>query len=53
VQAAGRVIRTTQDRGAVYLMDERFAQHNVRRLLPRWWQVETTSLAVSPSHVNS
>jgi DNA excision repair protein ERCC-2 len=40
VQAAGRVIRTTEDRGAVYLMDERFAQHNVRRLLPRWWQVE-------------
>jgi len=39
VQAAGRVIRTTQDRGAVYLMDERFAQHNVRKLLPRWWAV--------------
>lgn len=43
VQAAGRVIRTTQDRGAVYLMDERFAQQDVRRLLPRWWKVETTS----------
>jgi Rad3-related DNA helicase len=43
VQAAGRVIRTTEDRGAVYLMDERFAQNNVRRLLPRWWQVEAAS----------
>jgi Rad3-related DNA helicase len=41
VQAAGRVIRTTEDQGSVYLMDERFAQPDVRRLLPRWWQVET------------
>jgi DNA excision repair protein ERCC-2 len=50
VQAAGRVIRTTQDRGAVYLMDERFAQHNVRKLLPRWWQVEAaTSASLSRS----
>ena len=45
VQAAGRVIRTTEDRGAVYLMDERFAQNNVRRLLPRWWQVEAGTAA--------
>ena len=35
VQAAGRVIRTTEDRGVVLMMDGRFAQHNVRRLLPR------------------
>ncbi|HVW67949.1 MAG TPA: ATP-dependent DNA helicase, partial [Steroidobacteraceae bacterium] len=42
VQAAGRVIRTRQDRGAVYLMDERFAKQDVRRLLPLWWKVETT-----------
>ncbi len=41
VQAAGRVIRTTEDQGAVYLMDERFARPEVRRLLPRWWEVET------------
>jgi len=39
VQAAGRVIRTTQDRGAVYLMDERFAQRDVQRLLPKWWKL--------------
>ena len=43
VQAAGRVIRTTQDRGVVFMMDGRFAQHNVRQLLPRWWHVETVS----------
>jgi DNA excision repair protein ERCC-2 len=53
VQAAGRVIRTTQDRGAVYLMDERFAQHNVRRLLPRWWQVDAAAPSLSPSRANT
>lgn len=37
VQAAGRVIRTTGDRGVVYLIDDRFAQPDVQALLPRWW----------------
>ena len=37
VQAAGRVIRTQSDRGVVYLIDDRFAQPQVRELLPRWW----------------
>src|SRR5690606_27815036 len=40
VQAAGRVIRTPSDRGTLYLLDDRFAQPEVRRLLPSWWQVE-------------
>jgi Rad3-related DNA helicase len=39
VQAAGRVIRTQQDSGVVYLMDDRFSQAAVRRLLPTWWEV--------------
>jgi Rad3-related DNA helicase len=39
VQAAGRVIRTETDRGVVYLIDDRFAQPQVRELLPRWWRV--------------
>jgi DNA excision repair protein ERCC-2 len=43
VQAAGRVIRTTQDSGTVYLMDERFAQADVRRLLPKWWRVDAVA----------
>lgn len=38
VQAAGRVIRTTSDRGVIYLMDDRFARPEVRGLLPLWWQ---------------
>lgn len=40
VQAAGRVIRTQQDRGVVYLMDDRFSRPNVLELLPQWWTVE-------------
>ncbi|AMB84916.1 ATP-dependent DNA helicase [Pseudomonas agarici] len=39
VQAAGRVIRSQQDRGVVMLIDDRFAEARVRQLLPRWWQV--------------
>ncbi|ABM36301.1 ATP-dependent DNA helicase [Polaromonas naphthalenivorans] len=39
VQAAGRVIRSNSDRGVIYLMDDRFARPEVRRLLPRWWRV--------------
>ena len=40
VQAAGRVIRTTEDQGVIYLMDDRFNQGQVRALLPSWWRVE-------------
>jgi DNA excision repair protein ERCC-2 len=39
VQAAGRVIRTEQDVGVVHLIDDRYRRPEVRRLLPRWWQV--------------
>jgi Rad3-related DNA helicase len=39
VQAAGRVIRTPQDRGWVFLIDDRFRRPEVRRLLPGWWRL--------------
>jgi Rad3-related DNA helicase len=39
VQAAGRVIRTPTDRGVLWLMDKRYAQPQVRELLPRHWRV--------------
>jgi Rad3-related DNA helicase len=39
VQAAGRVIRTQQDRGVVMLIDDRFAERKVLNLLPAWWQL--------------
>lgn len=39
VQAAGRVIRTPSDQGVIYLMDDRFARPEVKKLLPGWWQL--------------
>ncbi|MGJ7491364.1 ATP-dependent DNA helicase [Variovorax sp. ZT4R33] len=40
VQAAGRVIRSEQDAGVLYLIDDRFARPQVRRLLPDWWAID-------------
>ncbi len=44
VQAAGRVIRTVDDRGVVYLLDDRFGQAKIRDLLPTWWKVDAYRL---------
>ncbi|MBT2324941.1 ATP-dependent DNA helicase [Variovorax paradoxus] len=41
VQAAGRVIRTEDDAGVLYLLDDRFARQEIRELLPAWWHVQT------------
>ena len=38
VQAAGRVIRTDDDRGVVWLIDDRFADAEILALLPTWWR---------------
>ena len=38
VQAAGRVIRTTNDKGVIHLMDDRYNDSKIRKLLPKWWQ---------------
>lgn len=40
IQAAGRVIRGTEDRGMVMLIDDRFAEARVRRMFPSWWAPE-------------
>jgi len=37
-QAAGRVIRSTEDRGSLHLIDERYAKSEVWRYLPSWWR---------------
>ncbi|SDT98962.1 ATP-dependent DNA helicase [Halopseudomonas salegens] len=39
VQAAGRVIRTPDDKGVLWLLDERFSQPAIQQWLPRWWQL--------------
>jgi len=41
VQAAGRVIRTKDDRGVIHLIDDRYTQPEVRDLLPDWWKINT------------
>ena len=38
LQAAGRVIRTPQDRGVVLLLDDRFALPDYTRLFPAHWK---------------
>ena len=38
LQAAGRVIRTSQDRGVVLLIDQRFSTYRYRSLFPTTWQ---------------
>jgi Rad3-related DNA helicase len=38
LQAAGRVIRTTEDRGVILLLDERFLQADYQSLYPREWK---------------
>lgn len=37
LQAAGRVIRTDTDKGAILLLDERFLNRNYQELFPREW----------------
>lgn len=39
VQAAGRVLRSVDDRGWVWLLDRRYRRPEVRALLPGWWQL--------------
>ena len=38
LQAAGRVIRTPEDKGVVLLLDDRFAKPDYQRLFPPHWQ---------------
>ena len=41
LQAAGRVIRTTEDRGVIVLLDERFRSPAYQNLFPREWSPHT------------
>ena len=40
IQAAGRVIRGTSDRGMVMLIDDRFNEPRVQSMFPAWWAPE-------------
>ncbi len=37
MQAAGRVIRTEEDKGVIMLLDERFLQTSYKKIFPREW----------------
>lgn len=37
VQSAGRVIRSTKDRGLIILMDQRFTEQSYRKAMPKDW----------------
>lgn len=37
LQAAGRVIRTAEDRGVILLLDDRFLRQELQKLFPREW----------------
>ena len=39
VQAAGRVLRTPEDRGWLWLLDGRYGRRDVSALLPAWWGI--------------
>ena len=41
VQAAGRVIRTTEDKGIIHLMDDRYSDNKIKKLLPKWWSLQS------------
>ena len=44
MQAAGRVIRTMDDRGVVVLMDDRFLWSEYQALFPKeWWPYEVVN----------
>lgn len=44
IQAAGRVIRTKNDTGYLWLLDERFLKRDIRCLLPDWWKINSETL---------
>jgi DNA excision repair protein ERCC-2 len=41
IQAAGRVIRTTSDKGYLWLLDDRYADDAIKSLLPKWWMTNS------------
>lgn len=54
LQAAGRVIRTEEDKGVIVLLDERFLQGNNKRLFPREWSsFEEVSLRTAAGKIDA
>lgn len=53
-QAAGRVIRTMEDKGAILLLDDRFAGNQYASLFPKeWYPYETVTAATLSSRLQA
>ena len=53
-QAAGRVIRTMEDKGAILLLDDRFAGNQYVSLFPKeWYPYETVTLTTLSGHLQN
>jgi Rad3-related DNA helicase len=48
VQAAGRVLRSPQDRGWLWLLDDRYRRAEVIGLLPSWWRLDSCPQTPDP-----
>lgn len=54
MQSAGRVIRTTEDTGAILLLDERFLNSSYQNLFPReWFPFETVNVSTMKQTLHS
>jgi len=53
LQAAGRVIRTTEDIGSILLLDDRFLQSSYQTLFPReWFPYDVVTLESMPKYLS-
>lgn len=54
LQAAGRVIRTENDKGVILLLDERFQDHRSRAVFPREWkEYKTCRVETCSEYINT
>ncbi|RLI58746.1 MAG: hypothetical protein DRO93_09360 [Candidatus Thorarchaeota archaeon] len=51
IQAAGRPVRRLDDKGAIILLDQRFATPYLRRFLPKWLAEVTQPVPDDPTLV--
>jgi len=51
IQASGRLIRSSQDKGIVVLVGERFAEENIHDLLPQYWFQYPGNLVVTKNYI--
>ena len=53
IQAAGRLIRSPEDRGVICLVDPRFERRELQNFFPSYWQPQSIGLNEVKNSVNS